>query len=126
MKKTVNFILAVHNHQPVGNFDHIIENVFQRAYRPFLDVAERHPRIKLCLHYSGTLLEWIEQHHPSFIKRLKKMAKTGRLELLGGGFYEPMFSILSETDRRGQLELFSDYLKKKTGHRRLLAVHRLK
>ncbi|MCK4909862.1 MAG: DUF1926 domain-containing protein [Planctomycetes bacterium] len=117
MKKTVNFILAVHNHQPVGNFDHIIENVFQRAYRPFLDVAERHPRIKLCLHYSGTLLEWIEQHHPSFIKRLKKMAKTGRLELLGGGFYEPMFSILSETDRRGQLELFSDYLKKKTGQK---------
>ena len=26
---SVEFILAVHNHQPVGNFDHVIEDAYQ-------------------------------------------------------------------------------------------------
>jgi len=29
----VAFLFCVHNHQPVGNFTHILENAFETAYR---------------------------------------------------------------------------------------------
>ena len=35
--------LAIHNHQPVGNFGWVIGQVYEQAYRPMLEAIERHP-----------------------------------------------------------------------------------
>ena len=113
----VNFIFCLHNHQPVGNFENVFEDAYRRAYEPFFGVADRFPEIKLCLHYSGSLLEWIERAHPKFITRLQKGVADKRIELLGGGFYEPILTMLSDEDKLGQINLFSDYLKKRFGKR---------
>ncbi len=40
----VQLILGVHLHQPVGNFEHVLEESYQRAYRPFLDTFLNSPR----------------------------------------------------------------------------------
>ncbi len=32
----IRFAFGVHVHQPVGNFDHVIEQHVREAYRPFL------------------------------------------------------------------------------------------
>ena len=37
-------ILALHNHQPVGNFDGVFEAAYRDSYLPFLDVLEGLPR----------------------------------------------------------------------------------
>src|SRR5438105_4781803 len=39
--------LAIHNHQPVGNFDEIFERAFATCYEPFVDALERHPRLRV-------------------------------------------------------------------------------
>jgi len=39
------------------------------------------------------------------------------MELLGGGFYEPILSIIPEEDRRGQIEMMSAFLEKHFGRR---------
>ncbi|MBU1486828.1 4-alpha-glucanotransferase, partial [bacterium] len=62
--KKITFILAVHNHQPVGNFGFVFEEAYRKSYLPFLKVLESHPKIKVVLHYSGILLEWIISSHP--------------------------------------------------------------
>ena len=35
--------LVLHNHQPVGNYDFVIEQVYEQAYGPMLDALELHP-----------------------------------------------------------------------------------
>ena len=39
MEHSVTFILGLHNHQPVGNFEHVIEEAYKRAYLPFLEAV---------------------------------------------------------------------------------------
>ncbi|MCX5897172.1 MAG: DUF1926 domain-containing protein [Proteobacteria bacterium] len=113
--KHVSFLFCIHNHQPVGNFDHIFRAAFDRAYAPFLSLLEKHPVIKTTLHFSGPLLEWLETEQPEFLGRIKNLVDNGQVELLGGGFYEPIFSMLRERDILGQIGMMSDFIREKYG-----------
>lgn len=107
---TLNLALCVHNHQPVGNFDHIIENAYRQAYRPLLDVVARTPHVKVVLHYSGFLLAWLRDNHPKTFDVIGDLVGSGRAELLTGGFYEPILTLIPDRDRQGQIEALTAYL----------------
>jgi len=111
--KTVRFILAVHNHQPVGNFDHVFRKACDRAYKPFLDVFDEFPAIRMALHFSGPLLEWIEANDPALADRIKEGVRTGRFELLGGGFGEPILAMLTDRDLVGQIKQMNRYIRER-------------
>ena len=49
----ISLALAIHNHQPVGNFGWVFAEVYDRAYLPMLEALERHPGVRLSLHYTG-------------------------------------------------------------------------
>src|SRR5580692_1911265 len=106
----VRLILALHNHQPVGNFDGVFEEAYRTSYRPFLDVLANYPEIPFALHTSGPLLEWLVEKHPEYIARLRSLVESGRVEVLGGGFFEPILTMIPERDRIGQIKAFSRYL----------------
>jgi 4-alpha-glucanotransferase len=106
----VRLILALHNHQPVGNFDGVFEEAYRTSYRPFLDVLANYPEISFALHTSGPLLEWLVDKHPEYIARLRALVESGRVEVLGGGFFEPILTMIPERDRIGQIKAFSRYL----------------
>ncbi len=53
----VQFILAIYKRQPVGNFEFVAEEAYQKAYLPFINVLERRQSIKITLHYTGILYE---------------------------------------------------------------------
>ena len=106
----VNLILALHNHQPVGNFHWVFEEVCSRAYEPFLKIMERYPDINIVLHYSGGLLEWIRTHRPGVFEKIRSMVEKGQVELLGGGFYEPILVMLLKRDRLGQIRSYTQWL----------------
>lgn len=113
--KPVFFILGIHNHQPVGNFDFVLEYAFQKAYWPFLKILAKHPHIKICLHYSGILWEWFESEHPELLDLLYELLERGQTELLSGGFYEPILSIIPDRDKLGQMEKMTLFLNRKFG-----------
>jgi alpha-amylase len=106
----VSLILALHNHQPVGNFDWVVDAAMEKAYLPFLDVIDRFGEIPFCLHVSGCLLDWAERKKPAYVEALRKAVRSGRTELLGGGRFEPIFTSLPERDRIGQIRSLSDHL----------------
>jgi len=109
------FALIIHAHQPVGNFDHVLEKAYQDAYLPFLETLARFPRVRMTLHYCGALLEWMEEHHPAFFAKLRELVARGQVELLGGGFYEPILSVIPEEDRQAQLRLLGDFIRQHFG-----------
>jgi alpha-amylase len=43
----VAFLFCVHNHQPVGNFLHVLENAYEKAYLPFIEVLKKYPFMKI-------------------------------------------------------------------------------
>lgn len=110
--KKINFAFGIHCHQPVGNFDFVFDEAYHKSYQPFLNVAEKFPEFKLNIHYTGILLEWIRMHYPGHIRQLKKMGASGQVEYLGGGFYEPILSVIPEEDRIGQIRKQSRWVKK--------------
>lgn len=111
----VSFILTLHNHQPVGNFDFIFEMAHDRAYKPMLDLLYKHPEFKVNLHYSGPLLEWFASNRPRFFQQLAEMIQRGQVEIMGGGFYEPILPILPHKDKVGQIEKMNRFLKSEFG-----------
>ncbi len=113
----VRLILALHNHQPVGNFDGVFDDAYRTSYLPFLDVLEGYPELPFALHTSGPLLEWLVDRHPEYIARLRKMVESGRVEILGGGYYEPILTMIPRRDRVGQIRGYSRYLEDQLGAR---------
>jgi len=104
MASPVTLLMAIHCHQPVGNFGFVFEDAYAKAYEPFLRVLERHPAIRIALHYSGCLLDWLAGHRPAFLERVKALADRGQVELLVSGYYEPILPLLPERDRLGQIQ----------------------
>lgn len=102
--------IGLHNHQPVGNFDHVFEEAHQQAYRPFLELFSRFPKISLSLHQSGILWGWQEQHHPEYLEQVNGLVQAGRIELLTGGYYEPILTSIPQRDLRAQIEKLTTYL----------------
>jgi len=113
----ISLALALHNHQPVGNFGWVFGDVYDRAYRPMLEALDRHPGVRLALHYTGPLLDWLRVERPEFLVRLRALVDRGQVELLGGGYYEPVLASLPERDRLGQLTRMADELERVTGRR---------
>lgn len=106
------FALVLHAHQPAGNFDAVIEDTYQRSYRPFLDAAAARPWLHLNLHYSGYLLDWIARHHGEHLALLRQLLAAGRLEMLGGGYYEPILPAIAPAERQEQIARLSACLKR--------------
>ena len=44
---TKSLILCVHAHQPVGNFDSVIQEAYEKSYRPFFEVVETSNLLKI-------------------------------------------------------------------------------
>ncbi|MFQ6008745.1 MAG: alpha-amylase/4-alpha-glucanotransferase domain-containing protein, partial [Candidatus Zixiibacteriota bacterium] len=101
---------GLHNHQPIGNFEHVFERAQQKAYHPFLHLLQQHPNIRISFHQSGILWRWQEKNHPEFLESVSTMAKSGQLELMTGGFYEPILTSIPERDVLGQITMLNRYL----------------
>src|SRR5437868_9157343 len=75
--------LTLHNHQPVGNFGWVIAETYDRAYLPMVEALERHPGVRVALHYTGPLLAWLRTERPAFVERLGALAGRGQIEIVG-------------------------------------------
>jgi hypothetical protein len=110
MPQPIRFILALHNHQPIGNFDYVFERAYKDSYRPFLDLLSGYGSLKIGLHLSGSLMEWLVAHQPDYVDRLAALVAQGRIEILGGAFYEPILAMIPRRDRVGQIRSYTRWL----------------
>jgi 4-alpha-glucanotransferase len=112
-----NLVLLIHAHQPVGNFDEVMERTYERSYLPFVECLARHPRVRLGLHYTGSLLEWLAEKHPEYMQRIGALVTRGQVEIAGGGFYEPILIAIPYEDRIEQIRRLSDFVESHFGKR---------
>ncbi|MFX1282821.1 MAG: alpha-amylase/4-alpha-glucanotransferase domain-containing protein [Promethearchaeota archaeon] len=106
---TVFFPIVWHAHQPVGNFPWVIEEAYQKAYFPLLQMINEYPKIKSNLHISGPLLIWLQENHPDYLEQIVTLYRRQQIEIIGGGFFEPILAILPNKDKERQILLMNDW-----------------
>lgn len=115
-EKSINLILGIHSHQPIGNFDFVFEDAYARAYKPFLDVLAEFPEIKIAMHYSGIVYDWLDKTYPELVAKLAGMVQRGQVEMITGGFYEPILSVIPDQDKSGQVRKLTEFIAEKAGY----------
>lgn len=111
----IRFIFGIHNHQPVGNFHSVFADSYDRAYLPFLQLLESFPKVRTSIHFSGILLKWIEDNKPGGIELIKKLVESRQLEIMTGGFYEPILPVIPDHDKIGQVRKLTGYVQQILG-----------
>ena len=111
----VAFLFCVHNHQPVGNFLSVLEDAYEKAYLPFIEVLKKYPFMKISVHYSGVLLDFFKDRHPEFLRTLRELVKKGQMEMMTGGYYEPILVVIPDEDKLGQIKRLTQTIQEKMG-----------
>ena len=115
MTGCLRLALAIHIHQPIGNFEGVFENAYRDSYAPFLEIIQNYPQIPISLHISGSLLEWLVDAHGEYIDSVRALTERGQFEIIGGPFYEPILAGIPSYDRVGQITAYSRYLEQLFG-----------
>ncbi|MCX8126480.1 MAG: DUF1926 domain-containing protein, partial [Dehalococcoidia bacterium] len=115
--KRLYLALAIHNHQPVGNFPSVFDEAYRKAYLPMLEALERHPAVRATLHYSGPLVDWIKENHRDFFPRIAAMVRRGQVEIMSGGYYEPILPMIPDPDKLGQIRKMNEWVSSEFGKR---------
>jgi alpha-amylase len=113
--RPARLVMALHFHQPVGNFDTVFRDAVRLSYRPLLEHFERHPGVRAAFHLSGCLIEWLEDHDVPLLDQVLALVASGRVEPLGGGFYEPILPSIPREDALDQMERLSDWWRRRAG-----------
>ncbi len=113
--KSIHLIFGCHSHQPVGNFDEVFERAYEQAYLPFLEVLERYPAVRVTHHFTGPLFDWFAARRPEFLERLATLVRSGQVEIMGGGYYEPLLCAIPERDAIEQIQRMAAFCKNRFG-----------
>ena len=105
--------LAIHNHQPGDNFSHVFELAYKQSYCPLIEALEKHPKVRISLHYSGCLLNWLIGNRPDFLERVAALVRRNQVEIMTGGYYEPILPMIPDDDKQGQIDKLSSFVRER-------------
>ena len=107
----VGIIIGTHNHLPLGLDQEARRSCTSRLSSRCWPSCTATPDFPVTLHYSGILMEWLEKPYPEFLTLLAEMVTRGQVEVLGGGYYDPILPLIPMNDKLGQLEKMTTRLR---------------
>jgi 4-alpha-glucanotransferase len=115
--KAISLIFGTTNTVAVGTPDGLTEEIYEKSFKPFLTTLYKYPDIDLTVHYTGVLLEWLQDRHPEFIMLINEMVKRGQIEVLGGSYYDTVLPLVPSNDRSAQIEALTTLVRRRFGKR---------
>lgn len=94
-----------------------LESKYQNVFKKLISCIYSNPSSKMAFHFSGPQIEWLEKEHPEFLQLLRELVAKKQIEMVGGGYYNPVFPLLFPVDRSGQIELLTAEIRRLTGKR---------
>jgi hypothetical protein len=116
-KEPLVFAIALHDHQPLGSLNSVIQETYDRAYLPFFQRLTDFPTVHLSVHISGYLLEWMSAGGAELLEILKIMVQRNQIEILTGTYYESIISLVPECDAVNSIKAYSGRLEAVFGKR---------
>jgi len=93
------------------------EELYQKKYKKILSFLYAHPDMCVTVFIPGIILEWIETKHTEIASLCSELVERKQIEVLGGGYYEPLFPLLLPADRSAQIEALTTAVRQTTGKR---------
>ena len=103
------------------NNERIFKKVADKSYRPMLALLEKciknYPGFKFSLSITGTFLDQAEKWAPDVIETLKKLTKTGRVEIVAETYYHSLAFFYDKAEFEAQVKQHQDRIRKLFGIR---------
>ncbi|MDA3835555.1 MAG: hypothetical protein PF495_19460 [Spirochaetales bacterium] len=115
MKKKL--LLGLYDQKPVGTRREDLEYSLLSCYKPLFTFLYANPEMRVSLYFSGIIYEWLESEHPEINMLLADMVKRRQIELLSGGYYDPILTLIPAKDRTQQIEKMTTFIRKRFGLR---------
>ena len=94
-----------------------MEKEFSSGCKSALKFAYSNADFKLAFHFDGVQLEFYKKEHPEVIEIIQTLIDRKQLEILGGGYYSPLFPLLFPRDRATQIDMLSSLVRETVGKR---------
>ncbi|MCH5288438.1 MAG: DUF1926 domain-containing protein [Treponema sp.] len=101
----------------LGTTPAALEEAYQRSYKKIISFLSANPAFRLSLSFFGPTFTWLAKKHPECVTLLKELLHRKQIEMLGGGYYNPLFPLLLPLDRSGQIERYTAELTGALGRR---------
>ena len=97
--------------------DSMYKAVYEKIYKPLGALLFANPSLKFSFYFTGTQIEFLKKQNSEFFELLKELISKKQIEIIGGGYYNPIFPILFPLDRSGQIEKLSLSIRQNFGRR---------
>ena len=91
------------------------EITYNKTLKKIISFLYNHPKVNFTFYLPGFVFEWLEKNHAEFITLLSELVNRKQVEVLGGGYYEPIFPLIMPIDRVGQIEMNTTNIRKQIG-----------
>ena len=109
-----NYFSEPNYHSKQSN-ERIFKKVLEKSYRPTFDLLEeslkKYPGFKISFSITGTWLEQAELWAPELIAQLKRMIKSGRVEIVAETYYHSMSFFYDKEEFVDQVKLHQKKIK---------------
>ena len=95
----------------------VLEKSFLSIYKPIIKFLYSHPTFPLSFAFSGAQIQYFKKRKNEFITILRELLDRKQVELLGGGYNEPLLPLLNSVDRNGQIDLLTSEIRQTFGKR---------
>lgn len=90
---------------------------YRGTYKPLGALLFSHPELKFSFYFTGPQLEFFKKKNPEFLDLIKTLVARKQVEIIGGGYYNPIFPLIFPADRAAQIEKLSLVLRQNFGKR---------
>jgi len=95
----------------------VLEKNFQTIYKPVLKYLYSHPSFPMSFAFSGSQIQFFKKRKNELITILRELTDRKQVEILGGGYNDPLLPLLNSADRNGQIDLLTSEIRATFGKR---------
>ena len=96
--------LVLHCGLPLGTPKIRLEQAIDGPLCALLDALQTRPRVRMGLHLGGHILDYLLRQRSQRLVQLVGLVQSGQVELVGGGYYDPILSALPKRSAQAQLD----------------------
>lgn len=102
-----------HTSSYIENLERDYNDVYKNAATFFYS----HSGCPFFFTFTGHQISYYHKKHPEFLKIIHEMENRKQTEIIGGGYWNPVFPLLFPSDRSGQIEMLSSAIRTSVGKR---------
>lgn len=95
----------------------ILEKDYQNVYKPLIKFLYNNPQFKFSIACNGIQISYFKKRRNELITILKNMVDSKQVELIGGGYYNPVLPLIFPIDRNSQIDMLSAEIRQIIGKR---------